>query len=127
MYIGILDEVKIITASDKKLINTKGNLGNTALFWAASGGYTDICEYLCSNGADVNLANSIKDTPLHSAAWKNHPQVITILLSHNANTRAKNKAGQIPNDLARSVESRRALNSNFSSSNIIMAEDSDSD
>jgi ankyrin repeat protein len=54
-------------------VNQKDSVhGDFALKEAASNGHTECCEYLCSEGADVNLGNKNGATSLIIASVKGH-------------------------------------------------------
>mmetsp|Transcript_12482 Transcript_12482/g.20023 ORF Transcript_12482/g.20023 Transcript_12482/m.20023 type:complete len:82 (+) Transcript_12482:52-297(+) len=63
---GVDEEVAKILKDSKSSINTPGQLGNTALHWASSGGHTKVAQMLIDAKASVNAQNKVKDTPLHS-------------------------------------------------------------
>lgn len=92
-YFGKLNEVqKFVTAGaninyreGEELKNSSGFVwsNNTALHNAASGGFSDIVEFLLSSGAQANLTNRWGKTPLDYAQTE---QVKQILFSHGAKT-----------------------------------------
>merc|ERR1711991_1046589 len=77
-------------------VDTRGSLGDTALHWAARGGYVAAIETLLQKGADIAAANNQGDTALHLAACKK-------MVAMGANREALNKQNQRPLDMARSV------------------------
>ncbi len=68
-------------------INQINNEGATALHNAVYGGFTDVVHYLVDNGANINAATvSDENTPLHTAAYEGHADIIQCLLvNHRAN------------------------------------------
>ena len=55
--------------------------GSTALHWAARCGHEEcVGALLDAPGIEINVQNKIGDTPLHSAAWKGSPSVVSLLL-----------------------------------------------
>jgi ankyrin repeat protein len=64
---------------------------------------------LISLGANVNAVNDVKDSSLHLAAWRDHPEVIQELLSAGADLELKNKDGKTAGDLARGEGCRDML------------------
>eukprot|EP01100_Stratorugosa_tubuloviscum_P014029 TRINITY_DN726_c1_g2_i1.p1 TRINITY_DN726_c1_g2~~TRINITY_DN726_c1_g2_i1.p1 ORF type:complete len:134 (-),score=71.28 TRINITY_DN726_c1_g2_i1:83-484(-) len=90
--------------------NQKDAVGNSALHWAAAGGYIEIATLLIRNAqSQVNLKNASGDTPLHKAAWKNQFEMSQFLLSNGADLDAANSEGQTPVALARNKELRNLL------------------
>lgn len=85
-------------------IDTKSSLGDTALHWAARGGFQACIEGLVQKGANVNAQNNQGDTPLHLAAFKNHLEACRSLVKAGANRELLNKDGKRPLDLSRSVQ-----------------------
>lgn len=60
-----------------------------------------IIRLLVSRGANVNMANTFGDAPLHCAAQHNNVAVIDILLEAGADVRARNEEGHTPREVAR--------------------------
>ena len=54
-------------------------------------GYKDIVEYLVSHGANVNIPNNNKETPLHIACDNHYFHIVTYLISHGTNVCAIDK------------------------------------
>ncbi len=51
---------------------------------------------LIEAGADVNLIGNIGYTPLHVAAWRNHPEAVELLLAAGADPDVPCEAGKTP-------------------------------
>jgi ankyrin repeat protein len=66
-------------------INFKDCFGDTALHRAADYGYTDVCELLLNNGADVNALNESNEPPLKKALYQDHIDTAEVLLYRGAN------------------------------------------
>jgi hypothetical protein len=66
--------------------NVADAMGNTALHFAAQGGYAEAVAALLANGAQVNATNRQNQTPLHVAANRD---VVNQLLAHGADTSVK--------------------------------------
>jgi ankyrin repeat protein len=49
--------------------------GWSPLHEAACKGYLDVCKMLIKSGAEVNVHGYCDETPLHDAAFNNHPKV----------------------------------------------------
>ncbi len=60
---GALEEVKIFLANGEK-VDAKDKRGLTPLYHAAISGHKDVCEYLISQGANVNAGNESGFVPL---------------------------------------------------------------
>ncbi|KAF8532092.1 ankyrin repeat-containing domain protein [Gautieria morchelliformis] len=101
--------LEVFKHPDQFDINFKDGLGNTALHYASQMGSTAVLEHILScEGCDVDLQNRLEhDTPLH-AAIKNldDPElrnyIVENLLEAGANTRIKDKNGDIVIDLVSS-------------------------
>lgn len=93
------------------LVNQKGNLGFTALMYAAHAGHVDIVELLLHSQADPNAQNDAGDTALHLAAAKKRVLVIKALLNDNINARVdiRNRDGKKAEDLALTDEVQDAF------------------
>lgn len=55
---------------------------------------------LIEAGAEVNVLQSSRISPLHLAAQEGNIDLIIVLLEHGANIAQKNELGQTPSDLA---------------------------
>ncbi len=64
---------------------------NTALTYAARDGFTDIARVLIDAGADVNWIDGEGVTPLILSSFKNHIELVRLLLDHGANTDIKDQ------------------------------------
>ena len=82
-------------------VNTKGELGQTALHLALDGnrsgrGGLDIVRLLLDHGADVNCQDGDNITPLHLSCNYEKLVIGRVLLIHGANPNAANIGGQTP-------------------------------
>eukprot|EP00823_Brevimastigomonas_motovehiculus_P000147 TRINITY_DN10256_c0_g1_i1.p1 TRINITY_DN10256_c0_g1~~TRINITY_DN10256_c0_g1_i1.p1 ORF type:complete len:161 (+),score=19.64 TRINITY_DN10256_c0_g1_i1:140-622(+) len=98
-----------LISADKKLLNTTGQLGNTALHWAAMCGHDSVIELLCSEGAQVNLQNKIGDTALHIAASKGYLGAVRTLLKFKSDKSITNNDKKTPDAVAKGVQVRQEL------------------
>uniref|UniRef100_A0A3B3D2K8 Uncharacterized protein n=1 Tax=Oryzias melastigma TaxID=30732 RepID=A0A3B3D2K8_ORYME len=79
---------KLLQARMNQSTQSKSTPGWTALHLASSFGYREVVEELLQAGADVNLQESLGDTPLHKAAQSGrkvsvHPFIAILCLVHN--------------------------------------------
>ena len=56
-------------------LTVETNPGWSPLHEAACKGYLDVCKMLIKSGAEVNVHGYCDETPLHDAAFNNHPKV----------------------------------------------------
>ena len=84
---GRTDRVRLLISTNSELINAFSSDGFTPLGLAVFFGHRDAVEALLSAGADVNLASreSMKVTPLQSAAASRRLEIARILIAHGAN------------------------------------------
>eukprot|EP01121_Diplochlamys_sp_Union-15-3_P022080 TRINITY_DN9295_c0_g1_i1.p1 TRINITY_DN9295_c0_g1~~TRINITY_DN9295_c0_g1_i1.p1 ORF type:complete len:159 (-),score=38.22 TRINITY_DN9295_c0_g1_i1:31-507(-) len=94
-------------------LNSRDELGNTALHYAAGAGHVLVVQHLTKSGkVNVNAQNNVGDTPLHKVAFKNPKRVvdvINLLISAGANIQLANKEGLVPYDVCRDAEARSLL------------------
>ena len=60
-------------------------MGETALLIAAMEGYNDFVKLLVENGANVNIVDSLENSPLFYASEKGYTEIVEILLHAGAN------------------------------------------
>ena len=58
---------------------------------------------------DRRLQNNVGDTPLHVASWKNHPEIVQLLLENGADKRIRNQDNKIAFDLTHDPAVRSLL------------------
>lgn len=69
-------------------INSKDRYGLTPVAVSAQTGMLEIAEFLVSQKADLNIADSFYSvTPVLQALWNGHPKVAELLLKHGAEPR----------------------------------------
>ena len=81
----------------------------TLLHVAADRGYFYICEFLISQGAEVNAQDENGETPLHLAAVSCHPACVELLLKAGSDRYSRNIDHQTPSDATDSAEIRSIL------------------
>ncbi|GMH40166.1 hypothetical protein BSKO_08070 [Bryopsis sp. KO-2023] len=74
----------------------KKNSGQGALWSASFGGFGEVVELLLKHGADVDLADSSKTTPLYAAAQNNRTGVVKSLLGADADPDLARRDGNAP-------------------------------
>ena len=121
-YQGVKAVVAEVPAHDRvAFINQQDENGITALAWCfphpeenvirtmftaddtfkpqasdVSDGQVKIAEFLCHYGADVNLGNMARDTPLHCACRCDHRDLITLFIQHGGDKGISNDSGNKP-------------------------------
>jgi len=96
------DYEAIKTAIDSGIdVNAKGGFfGRTALSSVAHLGHMKIAELLISRGAEVDVKDSFRATPLHRASREGHKNISELLINKNANVNAIDVYGGTPLDFA---------------------------
>jgi len=84
---------------DKGNVNSKNELDETILHYAAMRGCTEIVKLLISKGANINLKNEGGQTPLHIASLNEHYRMVELLVSNGANVNDITKAGNTALDM----------------------------
>jgi len=82
VVLGDLNLVKALTARPDLEINKRNSLGEAALFHASSNGLASIVDELLHSGADVNIQDNNRNSPLMTAAGNGHCDVVESLLAH---------------------------------------------
>jgi ankyrin repeat protein len=95
------DRVRELLELGANVAETDGQLGRSALFWAASIGSIHIIGLLYSAGADLEQSDKQGETPLVAAAMNGRSAVCYRLLQLGANPTAKTLAGETALDHAR--------------------------
>lgn len=93
-------EVQRLATIDKTQINTRDELGQTALHWAAMFGYNHTVVLLIRLGADINAQDFHRITPLHNAAQNGHTDLIKLLVTLGADINACDEYGDTPLSIA---------------------------
>jgi len=74
-------------------IDAQNNIGETALMYASSLGYTDIAVALINVGADVNIKNKNGSTALMYASQQGDTDIVEVLIKAGADVNIKNNYG----------------------------------
>ncbi|KAI8991308.1 ankyrin repeat-containing domain protein [Mycotypha africana] len=90
---GQLDRVRELIEVDKIDVNSHDEFGYTAMHAAVSYNQKEIVEYLLKNGANVDIEDFDKDTPLYVAETV---EMAELLLNNGADPKHKNKEGITP-------------------------------
>jgi len=96
---GIEHVVHALLAEGAEVDAIGGRLGATAFHAAALRGRLKVMDILFHKGAEVNKADFVIFTPLHSAAGAGYVDVIRYLLEHGADPGARDENGRTPYDL----------------------------
>jgi len=78
-------KVKKLLEEGYLYIDFQDKLKATALFYASKKGYSDIAKLLIVGGAKLDMVNIDGETPLHSASYYGHIEVVKQLIGAKAN------------------------------------------
>jgi hypothetical protein len=92
---GRLDDVVAALDAGAR-VDARGPEKETPLMVASFNGWAAIVRFLSSRGADVNLTDKWRGSPLHLAAFHGHRDVVLTLLALKANPELRNAKGQAP-------------------------------
>jgi len=90
---GNIDAVKFLVENGANTEIVEYDMRNTPLMAAIYGGYTDICLYLISKGANINAKNKNGDTPIHFATILGNHSMLKLLHRLGCNYNEKNNEG----------------------------------
>ena len=105
---GYLDIVRYLVeqGADMKEADTGGD---TPLMYASAAGEVDVARYLLEQGADRDKVATDGYTSLHCAAEGGHLDTAKLLMVYGADLNARNNAGRLPIDVARTEEIKQAI------------------
>lgn len=69
--------VSIVNLTRKMQLDSQDREGNTALILAARNGHSSVCQWLISNGSNLNITNREGKNVIHCASEKGQAEVIT--------------------------------------------------
>lgn len=92
----------IINSPGKKILNTRGDWGMTALIMATKGRHLEAVQVLLDEGADPNITDKglELETALHIAAYRGDIEIVRLLLLAGARPDMRNDNGRTPRSLA---------------------------
>jgi ankyrin repeat protein len=93
---GNLKKVKFLIEEDGVDINSRDDLGDTALHQSAKGGNIRIIKYLVEKKADLNIKNNDGKSPLHYAVSEANFEAVKYLVENGADINTQNKFGNTP-------------------------------
>ena len=85
---GFQDLVEHLVVQHPQHVNTSGGYYLTPMFAAFSGRHFQTGKFLFHNGADVNV-NSVRESPLYSAAWYGDVEMVRTLLDCKVDVNAR--------------------------------------
>ncbi|MFK7695475.1 ankyrin repeat domain-containing protein [Paenibacillus sp. HJGM_3] len=96
--LGKLETVRSLVQQKPELLNSYAHDGFTPIGLAAFFGHEDVARLLLKLGADVKTAsyNTMRVTPLHSAAATRQLAIAELLLQHGANVNARQQSEWTP-------------------------------
>ncbi|XP_057653993.1 histone-lysine N-methyltransferase EHMT1 [Diorhabda carinulata] len=100
---GNLQACKILLetgASIKNYINSQDDGGWTPLVWACENGFSEITDFLISEGADPKLRDVEYNEALHWAAFSGCSHIVELLLNRGCDVNTLNAHGESPLHIA---------------------------
>ncbi|XP_070705811.1 ankyrin repeat and SOCS box protein 2-like [Pempheris klunzingeri] len=76
--------LRVLLSAQPGIINKRTECGESALLVAISKGQLRCLQVLLENGADPDIPNNDKETPLYKACERNSPAMVAMLLNHGA-------------------------------------------
>ena len=94
---GDLEKVKALLLHHAEWLNSPDQNNKTPLLLALESGHAAIIKYLIGQGADINLKDKDKASPLHNAAFLGNLEIVDLLLNKGASSiNEGNFRGQTP-------------------------------
>jgi uncharacterized protein len=91
--VGNIERVRAILRASPRLVDDRDEGGMTALHWAVRGDDAATTQLLIAAGADVNVTDRLKRTPLGVAAYSNRIDAVRLLLARGADVNAVDNSG----------------------------------
>lgn len=95
-----LANIRTFVEEDPYNVDSFNAVGMPLLSWCVFHGQRDAVEYLVSMGADVNIQDLSKNTPLHIAVHRDNVDLTRYLIECQADVSAINSEGRTPLHLA---------------------------
>ncbi|XP_074541235.1 ankyrin repeat and SOCS box protein 2 [Halichoeres trimaculatus] len=83
-WFGQTSCLRVLLSAQPGMINKRTDRGDTALMIAVSKVKPGCVQLLLERGADIDLGNFDKETPLYRACEKNNAEIVALLLNHGA-------------------------------------------
>ncbi|XP_065111889.2 ankyrin repeat and SOCS box protein 2 isoform X2 [Paramisgurnus dabryanus] len=83
-YYGQRECIKILLKAQPGMVNQRTLKDQTALMLAVSRDHLACAEYLLEKGADPDIVNNDRETPLYKACERENPAMVAMLLNYNA-------------------------------------------
>jgi len=93
---GHMNLVKLLVEKYRFPVNDQNNDGRTVLVASILGGYTEMALYLLEKGANPNICNLKRESPLHVACCLNLSDICEALLSNGAWIETEDESGETP-------------------------------
>ncbi len=98
---GDLVKVKTLLKTHSEWLNSPDQNQKTPLLLSLESGHAAIARYLIDQGADINLKDKDKNSPIHNAAYLGNLEIVDLLLKKGAaSLNEGNYRGQTPLHLA---------------------------
>jgi hypothetical protein len=90
-------------------VNSLDSEGNSALFYCLDPANSQCFQLLLDYGANSNIANNKRNTPLHCAVAHNHKRTIKLLVEYGSGFQSENWEHQFPHQMTADSEKSAAM------------------